>query len=168
MGQPRPLFRLFLVFQSKPFLQQINVKNIRPVYVTGIRTHNLSNMSRHPYPPFEWGNQMGPGIYAFQIFVITTSIDFNFFEKLPLQVKQLSLHFGQFLGKIWPLNSNIWSLWSWISLWKSSISSSTFLLHYTYLELQNIKINFFRSSTWGSRNNVLSSTFLIQFSRLIS
>ena len=25
-------------------------KNVRPVYGAGIRTHNLSNMSRHPWP----------------------------------------------------------------------------------------------------------------------
>ena len=49
MGQPRPLFRLFSVFSKKQyFLQQINVKNVHPVYSTGIQTHNLSDMSRHP------------------------------------------------------------------------------------------------------------------------
>ena len=29
-------------------LKQINVKNVHPVYGTRIRTHDLSNMSRHP------------------------------------------------------------------------------------------------------------------------
>ena len=51
MGQTRPLFRLFSVFSNKQtvqFLQQINVKNVHPVYGAGIRTHDLSNMSRHP------------------------------------------------------------------------------------------------------------------------
>ena len=52
MGQPRPLFCLFLVFfkQKIQFLQQINVKNVHPVYGTGIQTHDLLNMSRHPLP----------------------------------------------------------------------------------------------------------------------
>ena len=50
MGQPRPLFYLFFVFSNKQynFLQQINVKNVHPVYSTGIRIHDLSNASRHP------------------------------------------------------------------------------------------------------------------------
>ena len=39
-------FRLFN--QTLQFLQQINVKNVHPVHGTGIRTHNLSNMSLHP------------------------------------------------------------------------------------------------------------------------
>ena len=49
MGQPRPLFRLFLVFPNKQynFLQQINVKNVHPVYGTGIRTQDLLNLNRH-------------------------------------------------------------------------------------------------------------------------
>ena len=46
MGQPRPLFRLFLVFSNK----QYNLKNVHQVYGTGIRTHDLLNMSRHPKP----------------------------------------------------------------------------------------------------------------------
>ena len=37
MGYPRPLFRLFSVYSNKlQFLQQINVKNILPVYGAGI------------------------------------------------------------------------------------------------------------------------------------
>ena len=32
------------------FVQQINVKNVHPVCVAGIRTHDFSNMSRHPLP----------------------------------------------------------------------------------------------------------------------
>ena len=50
MGQPRPLLRLFSVFLNKQsiFLQQINVKNVHPVYGIGIGTHNLSNMSLNP------------------------------------------------------------------------------------------------------------------------
>ena len=49
MGQPRPLFRLFSVFPNKQynFLQQINVKNVHPVYGTGIRTQDLLNLNRH-------------------------------------------------------------------------------------------------------------------------
>ena len=40
MGHPRPLFSLSSVFfkQTLQFLQQINVKNVHPVYDTGIRT----------------------------------------------------------------------------------------------------------------------------------
>ena len=36
--------------QTIQYLQQINVKNVLSVYGIGIRTHNLSNMSRHPQP----------------------------------------------------------------------------------------------------------------------
>ena len=39
-------FRLFK--QTLQFLQQINVKNVHPVYSAGIRTLNLQNMSLHP------------------------------------------------------------------------------------------------------------------------
>ena len=50
MSQPRPLFRLFSVFSNKQynFLQQLNVKNVQPVYGARIRTHDLLNTSRHP------------------------------------------------------------------------------------------------------------------------
>ena len=50
MCQPRPIFRLFLVFSNKhyKFLQQIYVKNVHPVYGAGIQTHNLRNMSLLP------------------------------------------------------------------------------------------------------------------------
>ena len=34
--------------QTMQFLQHINVKNGYPVYSTGIWTHDLSNVSRHP------------------------------------------------------------------------------------------------------------------------
>ena len=40
------IFSLFN--QAIQFLQQINVKNVHPVYSTGIHTRNLSNMSHHP------------------------------------------------------------------------------------------------------------------------
>ena len=40
------IFGLFK--QTLQFLQQIHVKNIHPVYVIGIWTHDISNMSRHP------------------------------------------------------------------------------------------------------------------------
>ena len=50
MGQPRPLFRLFLVFSNKQynFCNKKLWKNVHPEYGAGIRTHNLSDMSRHP------------------------------------------------------------------------------------------------------------------------
>ena len=42
MGQPRPLFHLFSSFQiHSTILQQINEKNVHPVYCTGIQTHDL-------------------------------------------------------------------------------------------------------------------------------
>ena len=49
MGHPRHLF-LFSVFlkQTTQVLEQLNVKNIHPVYGTGIRTHNLLIMRNHP------------------------------------------------------------------------------------------------------------------------
>ena len=55
MGQPWPLFRLFLVFfkQTIHFFttnQCEKCPNVHPVYGAGIRTHNLLIMSRHPLP----------------------------------------------------------------------------------------------------------------------
>ena len=52
MGQPRPIFRFFLVFSNK----QYNFYNksmwkkchVHPVYGAGIQTHHLSNVSRLP------------------------------------------------------------------------------------------------------------------------
>ena len=46
---------------------------VHPVYSARIQTHNLSNMSRHPYP-LDQGSR--PGLYLF-IFVLFTS-EFNF------------------------------------------------------------------------------------------
>ena len=43
---PNLFFGLFK--QTLQFLQQINVKNIHPVYGAGIRTHNLKNTSLLP------------------------------------------------------------------------------------------------------------------------
>ena len=49
MGHPWPLFHLFLSFQTNiTILQQINVKNVHPVYGAGIRTHQLWNISLPP------------------------------------------------------------------------------------------------------------------------
>ena len=47
MGHPRPLFRSFSVFfkHKMQILQQINVKNVRPVSSAGIQTHDLLIMS---------------------------------------------------------------------------------------------------------------------------
>ena len=47
-GHSRPLFRLFLSFETLQFLQQINVKTVHSVYGAGIRTHDLRNMSLVP------------------------------------------------------------------------------------------------------------------------
>ena len=41
----------FRLFEHRlQFLQKINVKNVHPVYGTGIQTHNLWNMSLLPKP----------------------------------------------------------------------------------------------------------------------
>ena len=45
MVQPRPLFRLFSVQRAQKY-----VKNIHTVCGAGIQTHDLSNMSRIPWP----------------------------------------------------------------------------------------------------------------------
>ena len=52
MGQPRPLFRLFLASSNKQsnFYNKSMWKNVHPVYSAAIQTHNLLNMSRHPKP----------------------------------------------------------------------------------------------------------------------
>ena len=46
MGHPRPLLRLFSLFFRKTliqFLEQMNVKNVYPVYGAGIRTHECES-----------------------------------------------------------------------------------------------------------------------------
>ena len=46
---PLRLFHLFLSFQKNiTILQQINVKNVHPVYGAGIQAHDLWNMSLLP------------------------------------------------------------------------------------------------------------------------
>ena len=47
MGNPLPLFNLFLVHfkQTMQIVQQINVKNVHPVSGAGIRTHDLLILS---------------------------------------------------------------------------------------------------------------------------
>ena len=52
MGQtPASFSFIFDLFkQTIQFLQQINVKNVHPVYGAGIQTHNLLNTSRLPLP----------------------------------------------------------------------------------------------------------------------
>ena len=50
-GQPRPLFRLFLVFSNKhhhKFNNKLMWKNVHSVYDSRIQTHNLRNVS--PFP----------------------------------------------------------------------------------------------------------------------
>ena len=48
MGHHRPLFIFVFFKQTLQFLQQINVKNVHPVYSAGIRTHNIQNLSLIP------------------------------------------------------------------------------------------------------------------------
>ena len=49
-GHPRLFLIYFRLFkQTLQFLQQINVKNVHPVYGPGIWTHNLRNMSLPPF-----------------------------------------------------------------------------------------------------------------------
>ena len=46
---PASFLLIFSLFnQAIQFLQQINVKNVHPVYGAGIQTHDLTHMSRHP------------------------------------------------------------------------------------------------------------------------
>ena len=48
LNRPTPAsfsFIFGLPKQTLQFLQQINVKNVHPVYGAGIRTHNLQNVS---------------------------------------------------------------------------------------------------------------------------
>ena len=52
MGQPRPFLIYFRLFKDTlQFLQQINVKNLHPVYSAGIRTHDLWNITTRPGLP---------------------------------------------------------------------------------------------------------------------
>ena len=49
MGHPGLFFHLFSAFQTHIIiLQQINVKNVHPVYGAGIQTHDIWNMSVLP------------------------------------------------------------------------------------------------------------------------
>ena len=50
MGHPRPHFNLFSVFflRNNAILQKTTLKNVHPVFDTGIWTHNLLNMSPLP------------------------------------------------------------------------------------------------------------------------
>ena len=51
MGQHRPLFVFFGLYNTKQFKQQqikVKICHVHPVYGTGIRTHEPSNMSRLP------------------------------------------------------------------------------------------------------------------------
>ena len=49
MVNPASLSFIFGLFKNALlFLQQINVKNVHPIYSAGIWTHDLSNMSRLP------------------------------------------------------------------------------------------------------------------------
>ena len=49
IGHPQPLFIYFRLFkQTLQFLRQINVKNVHPVFSTGIQTHDLQNVSLLP------------------------------------------------------------------------------------------------------------------------
>ena len=50
MDQPRPLFRLFLVFSNKHynFYNKYMWKIIHPVYGAGIQTYDLQNVSLFP------------------------------------------------------------------------------------------------------------------------
>ena len=51
MGHPPASFSfIFSLFKTNinTILQQIDVKNVHPVYGTGIRTHDLQNMSLLP------------------------------------------------------------------------------------------------------------------------
>ena len=52
MGHPRrPLFVYFQSYSNKHLYNNLpNLKNVRPVYIAGIRTHNLQIASLVPYP----------------------------------------------------------------------------------------------------------------------
>ena len=76
MGQPRPLFRPFK--QTLQFLQQINVKNVHPVYSARIPTHDLWNMSLL-LKPLDQGSR--PLLFKFGLFKHGTIFIANKFEK---------------------------------------------------------------------------------------
>ena len=50
MGQPQPLFRLFLIFSNKQynFYNKYMWKNVHAVYGAKIRTYDLQNVSLFP------------------------------------------------------------------------------------------------------------------------
>ena len=67
MGLPRPLFVYFCLFeQTLHFFQQINVKNVHPVFGAGIWTHNHLIMSLLP-EPLDQGSR--PTIYFFIVII---------------------------------------------------------------------------------------------------
>ena len=66
MGQPQPLFHLFSVFSNKlyNFYNKWMWKHVHPVYGAGIRTHDLSNKSRHP-KPLDQGSRPCPSTHLY-------------------------------------------------------------------------------------------------------
>ena len=67
MGLPRPLFVYFCLFeQTLHFFQQINVKNVHPVFGAGIWTHNHLIMSLLPEPLDQCSR---PTIYFFIVII---------------------------------------------------------------------------------------------------
>ena len=90
MGQPRPLFRSFLIFYKQTSLQfilQINVKkyHVHPVYSAGIRTHTLSNMN-HPPLPLDHGSRHYT-TYLIHELVINKRQSENFITTLKMSLK---------------------------------------------------------------------------------
>ena len=68
-GLSRPLFQTNI----NTIFQQINVKNVHPVYGAGIRTHNLQNMSLLPLP-LDQGSRPDAGIIRFEILEIALAV----------------------------------------------------------------------------------------------
>ena len=77
LNGPTPAFFIvyFGLFKQTPLqiLQQINVKNVHPVYGAGIRTHNLQNMSLLPLP-LDQGSRPDAGIIRFEILEIALAV----------------------------------------------------------------------------------------------
>ena len=57
MGHSRPLFHLISVSLNKQYIfynKSMQKCSVHPVYIAGIRTHDLLTMSRLPEPLDQW------------------------------------------------------------------------------------------------------------------
>ena len=80
MGQPRPLFRLFLVFSNKQY--NFTTNQCEKMSSAGIRNHNISNMSHHPLPLDHYSRPLIKILQVVEILLFKVS-DNKYFSQSP-------------------------------------------------------------------------------------